>query len=63
MVYRMYVISKTGMIEAASVTMFDKEQQALNHAREWANGREVELWDADRLVARIAAHQKNHQKK
>jgi hypothetical protein len=56
-VYRAYVRSPA-RVEDATVFACQDDQQAIEDARKWAAGRAVELWEADRLVVRIATAEK-----
>jgi hypothetical protein len=53
-IYRIYILStESRMVEAASVAVFEDDDAVIQHATALAQGREVEVRDADRLVLRI----------
>jgi hypothetical protein len=53
-IYRIYILStESRMVEAASVAVFEDDDAVIQHAMALAQGREVEVRDADRLVLRI----------
>jgi hypothetical protein len=51
-IYRLYAII-TGIVEDVSVALLDNDEEAIEHAKHWARGRHVEIWESDRLVAQI----------
>jgi len=52
-IYRLYVVT-SGIVEEVSVVLFDDDAEAIEHAKDWARGRPVEIWESDRLVAQLA---------
>ena len=53
-IYRLYAF-KHDVVDDVAITMCDDDEQAVEFLKTWAKSRHVELWEADRLVARIAA--------
>ena len=51
-IYRLYAVTR-GVIEDVAVTVWNGDREAIDNAKQWANGREIEIWDRDRLVIRI----------
>jgi hypothetical protein len=55
-IYRLYALEQCTIKDVATA-VWDNDQQAIEYAKTWAKGREVELRERDRLVARIEAAQ------
>ena len=52
--YRISVLSEEGDISAPPrITTGDTDQEAIQQALQWVNGRDVELWEGPRLVTRL----------
>ena len=55
--YRLYWMDGVGRVESLEVIIADNDDDALAIARAMKKTVKSELWDRDRLVAKIAAHQ------
>jgi hypothetical protein len=54
--YRIYVTTTDGHITApAALIECDNDQEAIGKAKQFVNGRAVELWEGARLIMRFPA--------
>jgi hypothetical protein len=53
-IYRLYSFEQSAIKDVAT-TVWDNDEQAIEYAKTWAKGREVELREGNRLVVRIEA--------
>ncbi|MGP8123100.1 MAG: hypothetical protein ACLP8B_21575 [Xanthobacteraceae bacterium] len=53
--YRMYFIDHDGRTASAKDLHCENDVQAVEEARQAVDGRDVELWQADRMVVRLNA--------
>lgn len=51
--YRAYEIGDDGKIERSTPILAQSDDDALAQAQQLVNGRDVELWDRGRLIARL----------
>jgi hypothetical protein len=51
--YRAYSVDDKGHIAHSNVFVAPNDDAAFEHARQFVNGYDVELWNRDRLVARL----------
>jgi len=51
--YRAYSVDDDGHIAHSNVFVAANDDAAFEHARQFVNGHDVELWSRDRLVARL----------
>jgi len=53
--YRAYVIGSDGHFVSSDSFVADNDDAAFKHARQFVDGHDFELWNGDRLVARLKA--------
>jgi hypothetical protein len=51
--YRIYTVGSDGLFSSAQFLECVDEQEAIQKARQFVDGHDVELWDGDRFVARF----------
>jgi hypothetical protein len=51
--YRLYFLDSAGHIVRGEEFVAPSDEAALEHARQYVNGKALELWNMTRLVARI----------
>jgi hypothetical protein len=57
--YRVYIIGRDGHIQKAVLLDCSNDKAAIESAKQFINGHEVELWQRDRLIARFDADAKD----
>lgn len=57
--YRLYCLDGTGKISTAEWLEADADENAIHSAKDLKKNVPCELWDRDRLVARIRAFEKD----
>lgn len=51
--YRLYFLSANDHIEDVRILDCGSDQEALESAREFIDGRDLELWERDRFISRL----------
>ena len=51
-----YLIDDDGHIKSSRQFEAADDVRAINHARQWVDGRDVEVWQLDRMLAKLKRH-------